>query len=63
MKPGQPDRHTARWRGITLGALLVGYGGYYLCRSDLSLATPLLLQEFGGEGFTKTHIGAIVSVG
>jgi len=63
VKPGQPDCHTARWRGITLGALLVGYGGYYLCRSDLSLATPLLLQEFGGEGFTKTHIGAIVSVG
>lgn len=63
MNPSQPDRHTARWRGITLGALLVGYGGYYLCRSNLSLATPLLLEEFGGEGFTKTHIGAIVSVG
>jgi OPA family glycerol-3-phosphate transporter-like MFS transporter len=39
--------------------LLVGYAGYYVCRSNLSVATPLLLAE----GMDKETVGFIASVG
>jgi OPA family glycerol-3-phosphate transporter-like MFS transporter len=38
----------------------VGYAGYYFCRSNLSVATPLLLQEFDGT-LDKERIGQIAS--
>ncbi len=54
---------TFRWQSITLGTLFVGYAGYYVCRSNLSVTTPLILADLGGEGITKEKIGAIVSLG
>jgi OPA family glycerol-3-phosphate transporter-like MFS transporter len=44
-----PDQRTARWQKIILGTLFTGYAGYYICRSNLSVATPLLLKEFAGD--------------
>jgi OPA family glycerol-3-phosphate transporter-like MFS transporter len=55
------DAHTARWRRITLVSLFTGYAGYYLCRSNLSVVTPLILKEYAG--ITKADIGTIASVG
>jgi OPA family glycerol-3-phosphate transporter-like MFS transporter len=52
-----------RWQGITLTTLFVGYAGYYVCRSNLSVATPLILAEFADQGWTKETIGGISSVG
>src|SRR5438105_14020704 len=52
-----------RWQGLTLGTLFVGYMGYYVCRSNLSIALPLLLAEYKDAGLTKTHIGDIASFG
>ena len=50
-----------KWQRLTLGSLVVGYCGYYVCRSNLSIATPLLTQ---GEGaLTLEHIGTLGSVG
>lgn len=63
---GAPDLTTARlrrWQAVTVGTLFVGYAGYYVCRSDLSVATPLLLEEYKGAGLTKGHIGDIASLG
>jgi OPA family glycerol-3-phosphate transporter-like MFS transporter len=57
------DRRTRRWQAVTLGTLVLGYAGYYVCRSNLSVATPLLLAEFGGLGVTKADIGAVASAG
>jgi OPA family glycerol-3-phosphate transporter-like MFS transporter len=57
------DQRTIRWQKIILGTLFVGYAGYYICRSNLSVTTPLLLQDFAGTGITKTRIGAIASLG
>ncbi|MFB6247186.1 MAG: MFS transporter, partial [Salinibacter sp.] len=54
---------TRRWQGITLFSLVVGYAGYYVCRSNLSVATPLLLEAFGSQGIDKEMIGFISSVG
>ncbi|HSQ55673.1 MAG TPA: MFS transporter [Gemmata sp.] len=52
-----------RWQTITIATLFTGYAGYYVCRSNLSVATPLLLDEYGSRGLTKRHIGDIASVG
>jgi OPA family glycerol-3-phosphate transporter-like MFS transporter len=52
-----------RWQGITLATLFVGYGGYYVCRTNLSVATPLMLEELAGQGLTKTDLGAVASAG
>lgn len=57
------DARLRQWQALTLAILMVGYTGYYICRSNLSVATPLLLQEFGATGFDRRTIGAISSAG
>lgn len=52
-----------RWQMATLTTLFVGYAGYYVCRSNLSVAAPLLLREFASHGITKADLGAVASVG
>jgi OPA family glycerol-3-phosphate transporter-like MFS transporter len=54
---------TYRWQGITLATLFTGYAGYYLCRSNLAVATPLLLDDFADSGITEKAIGGIASLG
>ncbi|MCH9654014.1 MAG: MFS transporter [Planctomycetes bacterium] len=50
---------TRNWQRLTLLSLFLGYVGYYICRSNLAVATPLLLKE----GFTKVEMGTVASVG
>ncbi len=45
----------------TLLLLFLGYASCYFCRSNLSVATPLLVDELGRHGVT--HADAIVSIG
>jgi OPA family glycerol-3-phosphate transporter-like MFS transporter len=52
-----------RWQAVTVATLFTGYAGYYICRSNLSVASPLLLDEYGSAGLTKAHIGDVASVG
>lgn len=52
-----------RWQFTTVSSLGVGYVGYYFCRSNLSVAAPLLLDEYGAEGFDKATLGTLVSFG
>lgn len=52
-----------RWQVRTAASLFVGYGAYYLCRSNLAVAAPLLLREFGNRGLNKEVLGQIASVG
>lgn len=49
-----------RWQGATLATLFAGYAGYYVCRSNLSVAAPLLLAE---TGLTKADLGWVASAG
>lgn len=44
-------------------SLLIGYAGYYFCRSNLSVVAPLLLKEFSSQGLDKIMLGSIVSSG
>src|SRR5207237_954520 len=62
-EPDMPDSRTVRWQKITLGTLFVGYAGYYVCRSNLSVVTPLLLRDFGDQGISKEDLGAVASFG
>jgi OPA family glycerol-3-phosphate transporter-like MFS transporter len=50
----------SRWQWTTMATLTVGYAGYYFCRSNLSVATPLLLQDFEGT-LDKERIGDIAA--
>lgn len=52
-----------RWQTITVSTLCIGYAGYYVCRSNLSVASPLLLEEYASAGLTEEHIGDVFSVG
>src|SRR5262245_44305705 len=52
-----------RYQVLTAATLLVGYAGYYVCGSGLSVATPLLLSDLGGSGIDKKAIGLVASLG
>lgn len=56
------DPRLRRWQGVTLATLFVGYGGYYVCRSDLSVAAPLLLDDLSA-GLTEESLGTVASAG
>jgi sugar phosphate permease len=51
------------WQFRTAVGLFVGYSAYYLCRSNLAVAAPLLIREFGSRGLNKEVLGQLASVG
>ena len=53
----------SRWQWTTVFTLTVGYAGYYICRSNFSVATPSLIEEFGAQGLDKPTIGKIATYG
>lgn len=56
-------KRLSKWQTITLVTLITGYAGYYVCRSNLSVVTVLILKEFASHGMTKVHIGQITTLG
>lgn len=56
-----------RWRALTVALIVTGYAGYYLCRSDLAVAMPLLIGEMAARGITpgdaRIRLGTIASLG
>ena len=57
-----------RWRQTLVVLLLFGgYGALYFCRADLSVATPLLIEELGRHGVSHSEamvrMGSIASLG
>ncbi|MBO2031647.1 MFS transporter [Siccationidurans ginsengisoli] len=63
MPATQPRTLLQRWQLRTAASLFVGYSAYYLCRSNLAVAAPLLIREFGSRGLNKEVLGQIASVG
>lgn len=64
--PQRDDETAARVASrarLTIGLLVVGYAAFYLCRSNLSVATPLIIEAYGRQGVTKETIGGIASIG
>ena len=57
----------ARWQVINVTLLVIGYSGYYLCRSNLSVTLPLIIQELARKGMeanaARVALGSIASLG
>lgn len=63
-----PDSRSLRRRqAVTLLLLFGGYGSLYFCRADLSVSTPLLIDELTARGMSHGNamirLGAIASFG
>ncbi|WP_263358821.1 MFS transporter [Acidicapsa ligni] len=62
----EPARFT-RWHLLTISLLVLGYSGYYFCRSDLSVVLPLLIQDLGHHGIpanvAQVRLGFMASAG
>src|SRR5579871_816765 len=52
---------------VVVVLLFLGYGSLYFCRADLSVATPLLIEELGRHGIAHAEatirMGQIISLG
>ncbi len=61
------ERRLKRWRILAVALMVTGYAGYYLCRSDFSVALPLLIDDLGTKGIAPDHakvqLGTIASLG
>jgi OPA family glycerol-3-phosphate transporter-like MFS transporter len=56
-----PDRSLRFRQAVVVLLLFGGYGALYFCRADLSVATPLLVDELAGHGMS--HAEAIIRMG
>jgi OPA family glycerol-3-phosphate transporter-like MFS transporter len=56
-----------RWQWLTVGLMVVGYAGYYLCRSNLSATMPSITEDLVARGAAasdvKNQLGWAVSLG
>lgn len=56
-----------RWQGLTVGLMVAGYSGYYLCRSNFSVALPMIVADLASQGIdagtAKVQLGRIASLG
>jgi OPA family glycerol-3-phosphate transporter-like MFS transporter len=63
--PEQPG--FTRWHFLTISLLVLGYSGYYFCRSDLSVVMPLLIRDLGQHGISanvaQVRMGFVASAG
>src|SRR3982074_2282800 len=66
-KRGVQTRSLRLRQSATVLLLFGGYGALYFCRADLSVATPLLIEELGrhgvGHGDAIIRMGSIASFG
>lgn len=56
-----------RWQILTAALMIIGYSGYYFCRSNLSVCTVSIAKELSqthgiSEGEARKAIGAVVSL-
>src|SRR5215475_9537837 len=53
------------WQSVTVAVLVVGYAGYYLCRSNLSVTLPMVEAELASRGMNpataRLRLGSIAS--
>lgn len=65
--PSETSAGLRRRRVLTIAVLTAGYAGYYLCRSNLSVSLPLIVDELVADGWSRAEatvrMGGIVSLG
>jgi sugar phosphate permease len=56
----------ARRQWTMVGLMVIGYAGYYVCRSDYSVSLPLLITDLSARGMSpaaaKVRLGGIASL-
>src|SRR5215831_10776401 len=61
------SRGLVRWQTLNVALLIIGYSGYYLCRSNLSVSLPLLIRELASHGVSmgraQVMLGSVASLG
>jgi len=66
-RPKPTNSSFTLWRVSIVALITAGYAGYYLCRSDLSVAMPLLIAELAKRGVSadtaKIEMGTVASLG
>lgn len=62
-KPVRTEEPASPWHVWSVVLMIIGYAGYYLCRSHFSVAKPLILDEFKGQGVTKETLGYVAAYG
>ena len=64
--PTAPPR-LLRWQRATVGLMVAGYAGYYLCRSNLSVCIPMIRADLVLQGYSpdaaKVRLGTVVTFG
>jgi OPA family glycerol-3-phosphate transporter-like MFS transporter len=61
IETGNPTRSLQYRQALTIALLFTGYAAYYFCRSDLSIAMPLIIQELQHQGMNGSQ--AVVRTG
>lgn len=55
------------WQGLTVGLMVIGYSGFYLCRSNLSVTLPLIIDDLAGRGINAekatVQLGWVITIG
>jgi len=63
----QTARRLKLWQWLTVGLMVVGYAGYYLCRSNFSATMPSITEDLVARGMdpatVKDRLGWAVSLG
>jgi len=44
-----------RWQAVTVTLLVIGYAGYYLWRSNLSVVLPLMISDLAAQGWDANN--------
>lgn len=62
-----PEARLFRWQCVNVSLMLAGYAGYYLCRSNLPVALPLIIAELSAKGVpadaARVSFGSMASAG
>ncbi len=61
------NRRLLGWQATVIALFVTGYSGYYLCRSNLSVAMPFIISDMVRDGYepdyAKVALGTIASAG
>jgi len=61
------DRRLVLWQILIVTLLMTGYAGFYICRSNFSVALPLIIRDLAAHGVpaeqARIRLGQIVSLG
>ena len=49
-----------RWQALIVLLMLFGYSGYYLCRSNFSVALPLIAGELVDDDYLRRFLDVIL---